>query len=124
MEKVITQRSLYWNGAVSKIGTSYLNISQINETAAAIDSKLKGLLTTIMQGNNVTALQASILQSSYAATTVEQGKTYKILTLGTGPTFTSFGASANTIGTQFTATSNGSGTGTVRLVLFSPNYSG
>ena len=46
------------------------------------------------------------------ASLVELGKSYTIITVGTS-NFTTFGASSNTVGIRFTATSGGSGTGTV-----------
>ena len=50
--------------------------------------------------------------ASTAATAIVSGTTYQILTVGTTD-FTAIGASANTVGTIFTATGVGTGTGTV-----------
>lgn len=47
-----------------------------------------------------------------AATSLSARETYIIASLGTS-NFTTIGASSNTVGTMFTATSNGTGTGTV-----------
>ena len=47
-----------------------------------------------------------------AASSLEAGKRYKILSVGT-TNFTGIGASANTVGTIFVATGSGTGTGTV-----------
>ena len=49
---------------------------------------------------------------STAATALVSGTVYQILTVGTTD-FTAIGASANTVGTVFTATGAGTGTGTV-----------
>jgi hypothetical protein len=48
------------------------------------------------------------------ATDIVKGKTYRIISLGVSPNFTSFGADSNTVGEVFVATANGTGTGTVR----------
>ena len=50
--------------------------------------------------------------ASTAATALVSGTVYQILTVGTTD-FTAIGASANTVGTVFTATGAGTGTGTV-----------
>ena len=50
--------------------------------------------------------------ASTAATALVSGTIYQILTVGTTD-FTTVGASANTVGTVFTATGAGTGTGTV-----------
>lgn len=51
---------------------------------------------------------------AYAATALVNGQTYRIVTVGTTD-FTLIGASANTVGTVFTATGPGTGTGTAIL---------
>ena len=110
-----TAASLYWNGAQSKIGSNYLNVSQITETAASINVKLKSLITSILNGDTVSNLQSSINQNSVLVTNIIAGRTYKILTIG-DTSFNLIGASSNTIGTVFTATGPGTGSGTARLI--------
>lgn len=110
-----TAASLYWNGAVSKIGSGTLVVSQISETARSIDVKLKSLIADVIDGVTVSALQSSILQSTIRATSLVAGKTYKIVSLGDS-SFLAFGASSNTVGTTFIANGPGTGSGTVRLI--------
>ncbi len=59
---------------------------------------------------------------SIAATAIVAGKTYQILTAG-DTDFTDIGAADNVVGTQFTATDIGTGTGTVSFFTIEPYYS-
>jgi len=110
--------SLYWNGGVSKIGSTVLNVSQTIETAAAIDTKLKELIEDIIDGNTVTNLQSAIPQSFILSTALEVGKTYKIVS----PGITDWNEAAGTTGQTynqgdiFVAVGVSSGTGTARLI--------
>lgn len=54
------------------------------------------------------------IYGTVAATSIIKGNPYKILTVGSTD-FTSIGASSNTVGTTFTATGNGTGSGTAIL---------
>ena len=55
--------------------------------------------------------QVGVSSGAVAAASINSGTTYEIVTVGTTD-FTAIGASANTVGVQFTATGAGTGTGT------------
>jgi|688.fasta_scaffold26209_2 hypothetical protein len=62
-----------------------------------------------------TATRNQPLGPAIVASSMVAGKVYKIISVGTS-NFVNFGASENTVGTIFTATDAGAGTGTVSLV--------
>lgn len=62
-----------------------------------------------------TATRNSPQGATIVATSMTTGTVYKIISVGS-TTFTNFGASANTVGTVFTATAAGTGSGTVATV--------
>lgn len=73
-------------------------------------------------------LSSNLLPTSTVATTVVAsalvvGSTYRILTIGTTD-FTLVGAASNTIGEVFTATANGTGSGTVTIELLGEKHKG
>jgi hypothetical protein len=75
-----------------------------NTLAAIRMPQPPGLVTTHFYVNGATL-------PSYEAGTFQIGRAYKIVTVGS-TSFTSIGASSNTVGVQFTATAVGSGSGT------------
>ena len=77
----------------------------LGEVTANIDS------TAINAAANLCEEQVGVSSGAVAATSINSGTTYEIVTLGTTD-FTAIGASANTVGVQFTATGAGTGTGT------------
>ena len=87
------------------------------EVNAIVRNTLKPLISSITTRHLYydTATRNSPLGPTIVATSMATGTTYKIISLGS-TTFTSFGASENTVGTIFTATAAGTGTGTVATV--------
>jgi len=77
----------------------------LGEVAANIDS------TSLNAAANLCDEQVGVSSGAVAAASINSGTTYEIVTVGTTD-FTAIGASANTVGVQFTATGAGTGTGT------------
>jgi uncharacterized membrane protein len=97
--------------------TEVFQFTSTTEVNAIVRNTLQPLISSITTRHLYynTATRNSPLGSTIAATSMVVGATYKIISLGT-TTFTSFGASENTVGTIFTATAAGTGTGTVATV--------
>jgi hypothetical protein len=87
------------------------------EVNSVVRNLLKPLISNIPTRHLYydTATRNSPQGPTINATNMIQGTTYKIISVGT-TTFTSFGASSNTVGTIFTATGAATGTGTVATV--------
>jgi len=87
------------------------------EVNAIVRNTLKPLISSITTRHLYydTATRNSPQGSTINATSMVVGTVYKIISVGS-TTFTNFGASANTIGTVFTATAVGTGSGTVATV--------
>lgn len=104
--------------------SNYFTFTNSTEVNAVIRNLIKPLISTVptkhLYYNTATRYQP--LSSPIAATAIEAGKTYKIISLGS-TIFTNYGASTNTIGTIFTATAVAAGTGTVSLVALWNNIS-
>jgi hypothetical protein len=87
------------------------------EVNAIVRDTLKPLISNITTRHLYydTATRNSPQGTTVAATSMVAGTVYKIITVGS-TVFTNFGASANTVGTIFTATAAGTGNGTVATV--------
>lgn len=87
------------------------------EVNAIVRNTLKPLISNITTRHLYydTATRSSPQGSTIAVTSMVAGTVYKIISVGS-TTFTNFGASANTVGTIFTATAAGTGSGTVATV--------
>ena len=87
------------------------------EVNAIVRNLLKPLISSITTRHLYydTATRNSPQGSTINATSMVTGTVYKIVSVGS-TVFTNFGASANTIGTIFTATAAGTGSGTVATV--------
>jgi hypothetical protein len=87
------------------------------EVNAIVRDTLKPLISNITTGHLYydTATRNSPQGSTINATSMVAGTVYKIVSVGS-TTFTNYGASANTVGTIFTATAVGTGSGTVATV--------
>jgi hypothetical protein len=87
------------------------------EVNAIVRNTLKPLISSITTRHLYydTATRNSPQGSTIAATSMTANTVYKIVSVGS-TTFTNFGASANTVGTIFTATAAGTGSGTVATV--------
>lgn len=104
---------LFWSGSLRLVG--------IFNRALSAAEQLQVYQTGTLSSSDIGAAGAP------AGTTVTAGsfvvaKKYRIATVGS-TTFTSIGASANTVGVEFTATGVGSGTGTAVAIgaLFAPD---
>jgi len=87
------------------------------EVNAIVRNTLKPLISNITTQHLYydTATRNSPQGTTVVATSMVAGTVYKIITVGS-TVFTNFGASANTVGTIFTATAAGTGSGTVATV--------
>lgn len=87
------------------------------EVNAIVRNRLKPLISGITTRHLYydTATRNSPQGPTIAATAMVAGTVYKIISIGS-TTFTNFGSSANTVGTIFTATAVGTGSGTVATV--------
>jgi hypothetical protein len=87
------------------------------EVNAIVRNTLKPLISSITTRHLYydTATRNSPQGTTIAATAMVASTVYKIISVGS-TTFTNFGASANTVGTIFTATAAGTGSGTVATV--------
>lgn len=107
----------YCNLAQNVTGTLYPNYGGTGLTTVPTGNLLVGnatsSMTSVTPSNNGQALVVTA-GSSVTAGSFVIGATYTITSVGT-TSFTSIGASANTVGVSFTATGVGSGTGTATL---------
>jgi hypothetical protein len=87
------------------------------EVNSIVRNTLKPLISSITTRHLYydTATRNSPQGTTIVATSMTAGTVYKIISVGS-TTFTNFGASANTVGTVFTATAAGTGSGTVATV--------
>jgi hypothetical protein len=87
------------------------------EVNSIVRNTLKPLISNITTRHLYydTATRNSPQGATIVATSMTAGTVYKIISVGS-TTFTNFGASANTVGTVFTATAAGTGSGTVATV--------
>ena len=103
-------------GQIVKIGSTWCKINEyINENYIVVDRILSNGTFQFPNyyPNAITdTIVAKISRFSIAATAIEEGGTYQILTLGSTD-FTTAGAATNTVGLEFTATAVPTGTGTV-----------
>jgi hypothetical protein len=95
-------------------GTSFTSIGGVNTVGYNFTA------TGVGTGITGTAVLNPVAPSVIAATAMVAGRSYAIETVGS-TTFTTYGASANTVGTVFTATGAGTGTGTVYTTTL-PNF--
>lgn len=87
------------------------------EVNAIVRNEVKPLISSITTRHLYydTATRSQPLGTAIVASSMVSGRVYKIISIGTS-NFTNFGASENTVGTIFVATSAGTGTGTVSLM--------
>lgn len=97
--------------------TENFQFTSSTEVNAIVRNTLKPLISSITTRHLYydTATRAAPQGSSIAATSMQAGTVYKIITVGS-TTFTNFGAATNTVGTVFTATGPATGNGTVATV--------
>jgi hypothetical protein len=97
--------------------TEVFQFTSSTEVNAIVRNLLKPLVSSITTRHLYydTATRNSPLGTTIAASSMQVGKVYKIITVGS-TTFTNFGASSNTTGIIFTASAVGTGTGTVARV--------
>jgi len=97
--------------------TENFQFTSTTEVNAIVRNTVKPLISGITTRHLYyeTATRTQPLGASIVASSMVSGKVYKILTIGTTD-FTSYGASQNTVGTIFVATSAGTGTGTVGIL--------
>jgi hypothetical protein len=122
-------------GAASAIATTpaagdnSVNVATTNFVTSAISTATGTLGTMSQQNANAVAVTggtvagASLYGSTITAGSFVVGSVYTILTVGT-TSFTSIGASANTVGITFVATGVGSGTGTAYSYFVGSNSTG
>jgi hypothetical protein len=122
-------------GAASAIATTpaagdnSVNIATTNFVTSAISTATGTLGTLSQQNANAVAITGgtiagtSLYGSTITAGSFVVGSVYTILSLGT-TSFTSIGASANTVGITFVATGVGSGTGTAYNYFVGSNSTG
>jgi hypothetical protein len=97
--------------------TENFQFTSSTEVNAIVRNTLKPLISSITTRHLYydTATRSSPQGPTIAATSMIAGTVYKIVSVGS-TTFTNFGSSANTVGTIFTATAEGTGSGTVATV--------
>jgi hypothetical protein len=122
-------------GAASAIATTpaagdnSVNVATTNFVTSAISTATGTLGTLSQQNANAVAITGgtiagtSLYGSTITAGSFVVGSVYTILSLGT-TSFTSIGASANTVGITFVATGVGSGTGTAYNYFVGSNSTG
>jgi hypothetical protein len=115
----LTQRSNTTGGLTNtQIDNNFttLNTDALVKVSTAIPWKAN---TAVVAGQVLSVLESAVTAGSAITVSGGQlivGKTYVIVSLGT-TTFTSYGATTNVVGSVFTATGTGAGTGTVKLVV-------
>ena len=97
--------------------TENFQFTSSTEVNAIVRNTIKPLISSITTRHLYydTATRNSPQGATIAATSMVANTVYKIVSVGS-TTFTNFGASANTVGTIFTATAAGTGSGTVATV--------
>ena len=97
--------------------TENFQFTSSTEVNAIVRNTLKPLISSITTRHLYyeTATRNSPQGATINATSMTAGTVYKIVSVGS-TTFTNFGATANTVGTIFTATAAGTGSGTVATV--------
>jgi hypothetical protein len=97
--------------------TENFQFTSSTEVNAIVRNTLKPLISSITTRHLYydTATRNSPIGSTITATSMVTGTLYKILSVGS-TVFTNFGAPENTVGTIFTATAAGTGSGTVATV--------
>jgi len=97
--------------------TENFQFTSSTEVNAIVRNTLKPLISSITTKHLYydTATRSTPQGPTIAATAMVAGTVYKIISVGS-TTFTNFGASANTVGTIFTANAEGTGSGTVATV--------
>lgn len=97
--------------------TENFQFTSSTEVNAIVRNNLKPLISSLTTRHLYydTATRNSPQGPTINATSMVAGTVYKIISVGS-TTFTNFGASANTVGTIFTATAAGTGNGTVATV--------
>ena len=98
-------------------GTTYMitSLGTGSTFPGASTSSIGTIFTATSGGTSGTTAGTAVEIVSLSAGSFVSGTTYMITSLGTGSTFP--GASANTVGTIFTATGSGTGTGTAVVVI-------
>ena len=125
-----TVKQMYFNDTLvfdSDDGGTLTPNSSGGQTLGSFTSKYASYITCNWYPGTTTqtvdtALQGSVNSTSAVdATTIESGKYYEIVTVGTTD-YTTVGSPNNTVGTQFEATGTPTGTGTVKLTPWTDNH--